>query len=93
MSTKSEAVEGYHIMDIPRGNYGELSKVFEEFMEVKDAETQGVRIMTLVELSDLYGAIVGYLEAQFPGFTMDDLQTMSAVTHRAFRSGARKPRD
>lgn len=29
---------GYHIKEIPRGEYGELSKVNEELLEAMDAE-------------------------------------------------------
>jgi hypothetical protein len=43
---------GYHLNDIPGGTLGELSKVVEEIHEALDAEEQGVRIMTLLELSD-----------------------------------------
>lgn len=83
---------GYHIMDIPRGHYGEASKVMEEALEFQDAVNQGVVLMALVELSDLYGAIQGYLEQHFPGLTMEDLAKMSEVTRRAFASGTRVAR-
>jgi len=80
---------GYHINEIPQGKAGELSKLVEEVQEALDAEQQDVRIMVLVELSDLYGAIDLYLEKHFPGFTMSDLAAMSQVTHRAFIEGYR----
>lgn len=83
----------YHMKNITRGEFGELSKIREELEEVMDAEEQGVRIMLLVELSDLVGAAEGYLEKNFPDMTLDDLRRMSFVTQRAFKSGARKVRD
>jgi hypothetical protein len=79
---------GYHLRRIPKGELGELSKVEEELLELKDALAQGVRIMALVELADIYGALKAYVEKQF-GLTVDDLARMSAVTERAFRNGHR----
>lgn len=81
---------GYHVTDIKKGEIGELSKVHEELEEAIDAEFQGCRVMLLVELSDMLGAIEAYLEKHMPGITLDDLRSMSDVTRRAFRSGARK---
>jgi len=80
---------GYHIAPIPRGVLGELSKIGEEFSELFDAANQGVRVMELVELADLYGAIESYLLNKHPGTTMEDLAAMSAVTKRAFQNGHR----
>ena len=48
---------GYHLAPIPRGELGELSKVIEEALEALDAQNQGARLMVLVELSDLVGAM------------------------------------
>lgn len=83
---------GYHINDIPRGTYGHLSKIKEEIVEIEDSVAQGCVIMELVELSDLYGAIEGYLAKNHPTVTMDDLKIMSGITKRAFQSGARSAR-
>lgn len=80
---------GYHITQISKGVYGELSKVQEELDEAKDAEVQDVDIMILLELSDLVGAIEGYLEKHYPDFSLAKLKAMSDVTKRAFRSGKR----
>lgn len=80
---------GYHLRDIPRGTYGELSKIKEEIEEIEDSIEQGSKIMEIVELSDLYGAISGYLEKHHPTVTMEDLRIMSSITQRAFKSGAR----
>lgn len=78
---------GYHLRDIPKGTLGELSKVREELEEAEDAAEQGVRIMLLVELSDLYGALDAVARAN--GVSMDDLRDMHTVTKRAFDSGSR----
>ena len=80
---------GYHLRRIAKGTLGEVSKVREEVDELADAAEQGVKIMMMVELSDLYGAMEALLRAQFPGMTMDDLAQMSAVTQRAFAHGRR----
>lgn len=80
---------GYHLRDIPKGTYGTPSKVLEEALELVDAHEQGVRVMALVELCDLYGAMHGYLQQEFPGLTMEDIARMADVTARAFRSGGR----
>lgn len=84
---------GYHLRDIPRGQFGELSKIEEEIVEIKDSIEQGCKIMELVELSDLYGAIEGYLAKHHPNVTMEDLKSMAAITGRAFRNGGRVSRD
>jgi hypothetical protein len=82
---------GYHLNDIPRGEYGELSKVIEEALELKDAMEQGQKLMCLIELADILGAIEGYLEKYYEGkITVDDLFNMSYATKRAFESGYRK---
>lgn len=80
----------YHINEIKKGQIGKSSKLLEEVEELMDAEQQGCKIMALVELSDLYGAIDLYLKENYPNITMDDLKSMSAITQRAFMSGRRK---
>lgn len=81
---------GYHLKDIPQGKIGEFSKIIEEFEELKDAYEQDNRLMMLIELSDLYGAIESYLEQY--NLNMVDLKNMSKATKRAFQSGVRKPK-
>lgn len=81
--------KGYHLRDIQRGELGESSKIMEELLELQDAEDQGVMVMALVELSDMYGAMRHYLKRYFPGLSMDDLERMADVTERAFKSGGR----
>lgn len=83
---------GYHLKEIPRGVYGEASKIEEELAEFLDAKSQNNRIMELVELSDLIGAISGFLEKNHPGYAIGDLIVMSQATHRAFEDGTRKPK-
>lgn len=83
-------VPGYHLTPITRGTIGQLSKIQEELDELKDAETQGVRLMQLVEASDLLGALLCWLEVNHPGTTLEDLRSMHEVTRRAFKSGRRK---
>lgn len=80
---------GYHITEIKKRNYGSAGKIQEELDELNDAHEQGSKIMQLVELSDLYGAIEGYLQQNFPGMTMQDLKKFSDITKRAFESGER----
>ena len=80
---------GYHMREMPKGTIGEISKIEEELEELKDAMEQDCRIMALLELSDLYGAIELFLDEKF-GMEMDELKSMSDITQRAFRSGARK---
>jgi hypothetical protein len=79
---------GYHLRSIKKGTLGELSKLVEELEELRDASEQGCKIMELVELADLYGAMALYVERKF-GMTMADLATMSAITRRAFENGHR----
>ncbi|NIQ15865.1 MAG: hypothetical protein GTO02_16160 [Candidatus Dadabacteria bacterium] len=82
---------GYHLEQIPRGEYGEISKIIEEASELKDAMEQGQKLMCLIELSDILGAIEGYLEKHYQGkITVTDLFNMAAATKRAFESGQRK---
>lgn len=80
---------GYHKREIKKGVIGELSKIYEEVEEIKDAEEQGIDIMLLVELSDMIGATQLYLEKHHPSISIEDLIKMSDVTQRAFKSGGR----
>lgn len=80
---------GYHIAEIPRGECGDVSKIMEEVMELQDAINQNVRVMQLVELSDIVQAIILNLRKHHPGYTIHDLIAMAAVTERAFESGSR----
>lgn len=81
---------GYHLSKIARGIIGESSKIKEELEELIDAEAQGCRVMAIIELSDLMGAIEAYIEKQKLGIGMEDLIKMSYITKRAFQNGHRK---
>lgn len=85
----SNPVMGYHMTEIEKGELGKLSKIREELDEAIDAEKQQCKIMTLVELSDMMGAIESYLESNFTDITLQDLITMSNITKRAFKAGRR----
>src|SRR3989338_657181 len=80
---------GYHINHIPKSKIGSLDKISEELMECFDAEQQNNKIMLLVELSDLYGALESFMQSNFPTLSIDDLKNMSQTTKRAFISGRR----
>jgi len=79
---------GYHLTKIEKGIVGTISKIEEELNELKDAESQKSKIMIMVELSDLYGAIEEYCHTQ--GIEMEDLKIFSDITKRAFKNGNRK---
>lgn len=81
---------GYHIKEIEKGKLGELSKVYEEIEEARDADEQNCSIMVLIELSDAIGAIEAYLEKYHPSISIEDLIKMKDITKRAFRTGHRK---
>lgn len=83
---------GYHIQPIARGVFGEISKIVEEVHELEDAEAQGIQVMVLAELSDIIGAMQGYLAKYHPSIKLNDLAQMAKVTQRAFDSGSRKAR-
>ncbi len=80
---------GYHLKDIKKGQLGEFSKIKEEFEELEDAQNQNCKIMELVELSDLIGAINFYIHKQY-NLDITDLLRMEAITQRAFENGRRK---
>lgn len=79
---------GYHLRPILiQGTFGETSKIKEELDELEEALEQGNKILALVEIADLYGALEAVAENL--GVTMDDVKSMSAATKRAFQSGER----
>lgn len=79
---------GYHLTPIKKGVYGESSKIREELDELEDAETQGIKLMVLMELADIYGALEACAKSY--GTSVEELKQMSDVTKRAFESGQRK---
>lgn len=82
-------MSGYHKREIPKGVVGELSKIYEEIEEVKDAQEQGIELMVLLELSDLLGAVDLYLKHNHPTLTLGDLLAMSRLTQEVFINGFR----
>lgn len=78
---------GYHLTEIEKGELGEFSKIKEEFLEAKDSFAQGNPIMTLLELSDLIGAIEAY--AINHNMSLEDIIKMKDATKRAFKVGRR----
>jgi phosphoribosyl-ATP pyrophosphohydrolase len=86
-TTEPEFIPGYHTVPIQKGTLGEISKILEEFSEFCDACNQGSRIMQLIELSDLLGAIEAYLASM--NLHLGDLDVMKNITKRAFENGAR----
>ena len=85
----SETNLGYHTVEIPKGEFGKATKIFEEFHEFKDALQQNNPIMALQELSDLIGAIEGYTLNTY-NISLEDLLTMKQVTEKVFITGYRK---
>lgn len=79
---------GYHKYKIKKGILGEISKVEEEIAEFKDALFQNCRIMEMLELADIYGALQQV--AQSYDLSMSDLKIMSDITISAFKDGSRK---
>lgn len=72
-------LRGYHLNEIKRGKFGERSKILEEMLEVEDAHTQGNAIMLLLEMSDLVGAIQGYLATH--RLTLADLKEYASTPY------------
>jgi len=82
---------GYHKTKIVKGELGLISKVQEEIDEYKDAIEQDNKIMAMLELSDIYGALEEV--ATKNNLSMSDLKTMSDATKSAFKDGSRKQTD
>lgn len=80
---------GYHKTEIEKGVFGHFSKIKEEFQELQDAINQQDKILTLVELSDLIGAIEGFVEFELK-MNLEDLLKFKELTKQAFISGHRK---
>ena len=86
---QDEYKQGYHLTEIPKGELGQPSKITEEYLEFMDAIKQNNKILALVELSDMIGAIESYLETNCEGITIKDVINMTRVTQRAFKNGKR----
>lgn len=81
---------GYHTREIEKGEFGEVSKIREEWEEFLDAWGQQAKLLMLCELADMYGAMEGFVEKHFPGMTMADVEVMAKMTTSAFKEGKRK---
>ena len=79
---------GYHKTKIEKGTLGYMSKVQEEIHEFDDAILQNNKIMAMLEMSDIYGALEEV--ALTYNLTMKDLKIMSDATKSAFKDGTRK---
>lgn len=79
---------GYHLRKIEKRQVGTIEKIIEEVEEYQDAMEQGCKVMALVELCDIYGALE--MVAEKHNLTMDDLKSMAKITRRAFEDGSRK---
>lgn len=79
---------GYHNALIPKNSVGSFDKILEEFEELKDAKMCGNKIMELVEISDLIGAIELYVKKEY-NINLNDLDIMNKTTQRAFLNGRR----
>lgn len=78
---------GYHRNIITKGILGYPSKIQEELEELQDAISQEDKILTICEMSDLYGALEAMAENY--GLTMEDLKKFSDKTKLAFKVGKR----
>lgn len=78
----------YHKKEIVKGVLGQFSKIREEFLEAEDSFEQNNKIMLLLELSDLLGAIEAFYEIN--GMTLEDGLIMMNATKNAFQTGYRK---
>lgn len=79
---------GYHKNKIPKGILGEVSKIDEEYLEFKDALESENPVMSLVELSDLLGAIEAFSKKRH-NLSLGDLLKMTEATKSAFEDGSR----
>lgn len=67
----------WHVREIKKGVFGELSKVQEELEEALDAQEQNQPVMLLFELTDIIGAVAGV--AAKHGLSIDDLVAFSKL--------------
>ena len=71
----------YHLSEINKGTIGESSKIQEELDELNDVIKQNCKIMILLELSDILGAVEEV--AKKYNCSLNDLIIMSDITKRA----------
>lgn len=70
---------GYHLREIPKGVVGEASKILEEAAEFAEALEQGAKLMAIIELSDMRGAVEAYLKNYHDGVTLQELERAPAL--------------
>lgn len=70
----------WHVRQIQKGIYGELSKIQEELDEAVDAEEQEQILMLFYELSDIIGAVGGV--AKKYGMTLEQIYKFSQLRTR-----------
>lgn len=70
----------WHVREIVKGTYGEISKIQEEVDEAVDAEEQGQTLMLFYELSDIIGAVGGV--AKKYGMSLEDIYKFSQLRTR-----------
>lgn len=78
----------YHLVEIPKGVYGEFSKIEEEVAELVDAHGQENPVLELCEIADLLGAIDAYTQKYF-NLSISDIAKMTELNRKAFQSGYR----
>lgn len=54
-----------HKRNIEKGNFGDFSKIEEEFQELKDANEQHCKVLEICEICDLIGAVNGYVKKHY----------------------------
>lgn len=79
---------GYHNKVINRGDFGEFSKIIEEFEELQDAHEQEDVILQMCEMSDLIGAIEAYAEKHLK-VSLSDIIKFKEKTKSSFEEGKR----
>lgn len=70
-------MSNWHKNEIPKGTFGEFSKIKEEFLELEDSIQQNQPLMALFECSDLVGAIEGFV-AKY-NLSLDDLKKFNRL--------------
>lgn len=81
---------GYHTQFIVKGEYGKFSKVKEEFDELKDAwENRESKVLTICELSDLYGAMEAFAN-ECLNISMDEIVKFSDLTKEVYQNRPQK---
>lgn len=78
----------YHTVEIPKGVIGELSKVYEEVEELRDADKQDNPVLILCEIADILGALEEYTQKKY-NIPISDIKKMTDLNKKAFQNGFR----